>query len=260
MSAKLLKHEYLRTRAQVGIIFAIAVGLGLAGAILGLIKSPLNPAPVLQVLAITLVIPAVQIYLGIENWRNSYKRQGYFTQMIPARGSTIYGAKLLWALIVTFAGFIIAILLTTLLVVTNGFTSEMAKFLSYISLEWWIWLLVAIFVISSLVLLPFIFHFLASICAREPLNRWGLGGPALMGVILYIVLQVLMMLSFFILPFAITSNGVGASLSVINPTEFFTANGLDVIMPIGWIFVYPIVEIVLGFWTRYLWNRGASLN
>src|SRR5699024_8617700 len=113
MTTTLLKHEWLRTRGVLGMFFGVVVLVGILGSLLAVtgwaVLSLLGL--LLGVLAVLVIVPGVQLLLAADYWRSGYGRTGYFTQSIPVRGSTIFWAKLVWAVLVSLAAVVVTALL-----------------------------------------------------------------------------------------------------------------------------------------------------
>lgn len=113
MTTTLLKHEWLRTRGTLGMLFGILALVVILGALLAATGWPLlsELGVLLAMLGLFVLVPATQLLLTADYWRSGYGRTGYFTHSIPARGATIFRAKLAWAIIASFAALVLTVVL-----------------------------------------------------------------------------------------------------------------------------------------------------
>src|SRR5699024_35743 len=113
MTTTLLKHEWLRTRGTLGMLFGILALVVILGALLAATGWPLlsELGVLLAMLGLFVLVPAAQLLLTADYWRSGYGRTGYFTHSIPARGATIFRAKLAWAIIASFAALVLTVVL-----------------------------------------------------------------------------------------------------------------------------------------------------
>lgn len=261
MTAKLIKHEYLRTRGIVSLILGIALVAGLGGILLAWLNIPMISqfGMVLTVLSIVLVIPAVQLFLGLNYWLTSYRDQGYFTQMLPVRGATIYRAKLAWGMLVTIAALAVAAVNFFLALFVLDLSSIVGQIWQRAteSLTLWAWVAIIALAVSYLFYLLISLYFMATIGSLEPLNRWGIGGPIVVGIITYTVIQILTLLCILLIPLGAAIKDATVELQFYSLGSLFTSVDFA---PVGWIPLMIIVPIVMSVWTAISWNKGASLN
>ena len=111
MVSTLIKHEFLRTRTWLGLVFGVATLLTLMGTLMAYTPWALVQGLgfIVSVVVVGAFFTVVQLALAYDYWRSSYSRTGYFTQSLPVKGSTIYGAKFLWGSIVTVVALIILV-------------------------------------------------------------------------------------------------------------------------------------------------------
>lgn len=263
MTSKLLKHEYLRTRGGILIIWAIAVGIGAAGCLMTLMKIPALSAlgTAFAVMVTILLIPATQLYLGVDYWLSSYRREGYLTQTLPIPGSRIYWAKLAWAVLTTAAGAIVTGLLALAIAASAGALGTLATWWNNV-LEItpvWGFIVVGIVVATYLFSLVISLFFAATLGSIEPLNRWGIGGPIVIMVATNFITQIALLLTMLLIPLGVGLGANGIELHTFSFVTLFTTNAVE-FMPAGWIPAIVIIPLIQMLWAARLWRKGASLN
>lgn len=273
MIATLMKHEWLRTRGLLGTAGAIALLLVAAGTALAATGWPgISLMGVLMVVATLLaMVPALQVMLAIHFWQSSFSRTGYFTQSLPVPGPTIYAAKLLWVLLISLGGLLVAfgLLLATWPVLAGQLGTDRNPF-SVIQQLWATGasvastpLLVAgiVLFVGMILVWPVQYFFAASVGSETPLNRLGLGGPVVVFLGLYLVTQVLTFAGIAALPWGIGM--ADGQLAVVHWSMFAemaagSASSND-IMPIGFIPVILLVSVVCLVRSVYSWRSKISL-
>ncbi|ASK65265.1 hypothetical protein CFK39_04825 [Brachybacterium avium] len=187
MITTLMKHEWLRTRGLLGTITGAALLLVIAGTALTATGWPgISVIGVLMlVAALGGLVPALQIALTIHYWQSSFGRTGYFTQSLPVRGTTIFTAKLLWALLISLAGLIVVlgmlcaawpVLAGQLGTERNPFTVISQLWSGYAEVVPVPLLVAAVGLFVGMILIwPIQYFFAASVGSEAPLNRLGLG-------------------------------------------------------------------------------------
>lgn len=266
--ARLIAHEWHRTRGLLSLIFGIAVAVALMSAVMMKLNIPGISVMglVTGMLSFTVLLAAVQIALGVDYWFANYRRTGYFTQTLPIKGSTQYWAKLLYGIMVCLVALVFAVAGFALWV----WASETMSGLSFDLLNelwgqlrpqlgWEVWVIGIVMVASIAFGLLVQLFFVASIGSEEPLNRLGLGGPVVVYVIYYFVVQFVTLISIFAIPFGV-SNRADGTIGLVR--ENFLAGFPNVTaeaMPIGFIPVSVLIYIFLIWRTAYSWNRKVSL-
>ena len=109
MVATLIRYEWLRTWRWLAVLVggaALFVGAGALGGTL--FPAPLNGilggAGMLVACGFPMVLP---LLLGVDYYRSTFSRTGYFTVAIPARGATIFWVKIVYAWVITALGFVV---------------------------------------------------------------------------------------------------------------------------------------------------------
>ncbi|WP_125106876.1 hypothetical protein [Gulosibacter massiliensis] len=273
MIATLLKHEFLRTRTLLGLLFGGGLAIVSLSTLFALMKWPvLSELGVALGLVITFVmLPATQIALAVDYWRSSYRQQGYFTQSIPVKGSTIFWSKTLWTWLASLVAMTVTVISAAIFWTAfgpmvgfsgNPFTAlgDALHFVAqYASTGMVVGLLIA-FVLQMLVW-PVQYFFCVSIGSEAPLNRLGKGGPIVTLIAFYLVTQFITTLFIMFMPIGLGIEG-GSLAFVDFDTNFldaFAGNGNDDVMPLGFVPALAIIAAVCLWRTHYSWNHKVSL-
>lgn len=270
----LLKHEWLRTRGPLATLVGVIALVGVLGSLLGASGWPLlsGLGTALGFLAAVVAVPAVQLVLAADYWRSSYGRTGYFTHSIPVRGSRIYWAKLVWAMIASVA----AVLLTGVLALlgwwavarNSGATGPSWSVLSdtwaAVSAAAPAWMIVAGLVVGLawFLIWPVFYYFSVSIGHERRLAGLGAGGPVVVFVLVYIAMQVLFLLGMIAIPVGVATGAV--------PVEFVRFDllselgaGPDAsndVMPVGFIAAMVVLAAFCLWRTARSWNHNVALG
>ncbi len=269
----LLKHEALRTRGILGIGAGLLALLVLLGTVLSATRWPmLAPLGImLGGIALGVLAPALQLLLTADYYRSSYSRTGYFTHALPIRGGKIYAAKVIWAWLVTIAALATSLLLAGIYWVglatflgadRNPFTAVAGLWDSITAVTSTGMLIAgAAFLLAMYLIWPVQYFFAVSRGSERPLNRWGLGGPVLVFVILYAASQVASMIGLFVLPFglAMQDGSLGfVPYSLINELRI-GGGGDSETMPLGFLPALLLLSAYCLWRTVRSWNRKVSL-
>ncbi len=272
MVTTLIKHEFLRTRTWLAIMFGAVTLLTLVGLVMTYMPWPLirGLGFLLTLVAVGAFLFLVQLGMTFDYWRSSYTRTGYFTQSLPIQGSTIYGAKLLWGAVVTVA----ALVWTGVLAVPVMFAASNAFDLGISfalildtlgvvlgSAPAWMWVVMAVVFIALYVSGLAQYYFAASIGSEARLNSLGIGGPIIVWFVLYMVMQLLLFLGMIAVPLGLTGTADGSSLVItsMNFLELMASDQDPQGMPLGFIPMTFAVTALLIWRTVVSWNKKVSL-
>ncbi|HEY4577908.1 MAG TPA: hypothetical protein VIG67_08655 [Yaniella sp.] len=122
MTTTLLRHELIRTKKPLLIIGGIAIVLIVLADLLALLTGAVGI--VFAVLVTLIVVPAVQLYFVIDFYRSCYGSGAILTHSLPIPGRQLFWTKLLFALLVTVLASVFA---TLVLFVQGQFVLEMAN-------------------------------------------------------------------------------------------------------------------------------------
>ncbi|WP_407320549.1 hypothetical protein UQW22_08750 [Isoptericola halotolerans] len=265
----LLKHEIIQTRGMLALVGLVASLVAVVGALLAAtgwaVLAPLGT--LLAVGAVFALVPAAQILLVVAYWRSAYGRTGYLTQTFPVKGSTIYGAKALWAAAVSVAGVALSVglaLAVSPLLSRAGWGDVFQRLgdgwatLREVAPGWGI--AAGVLLLVALVLVwPAQYFFAASIGSQAPMNRLGVGGPVLVWLGVYTATQVLTFVSFATVPFAVGMEDGRLGIVRFDLFAEMMAGSSADIMPIGFLPALLLSAVVCVVWTAHSWNRRVSL-
>ncbi|GGA74953.1 hypothetical protein GCM10011490_27100 [Pseudoclavibacter endophyticus] len=267
----LFRHEWRRTRTLLAAIGAIGGLMVLASSALAALDLPIVSAAGLLIglLVTTSLVPVVQLALAVEYWLSSHHRGGYFTHSLPIRGTTIYAVKLTWMLLVSLAALLATLVLAAVLWVgfalpagadpnPFGVASDLVLQATTVMSPS---MLVAVAVTVALLYIIWPAHFLfaAAVGSESPLNRLGAGGPVIVYIGLYVVLQVVVMIGMFALPIGVGVTDAGqlglVQFSLVDAFE----GGSDSIMPIGFLPALLLVTLACVWRTARSWRRKITI-
>lgn len=273
MMLTLLKHEWMRTRSLLGTVVGLAALTALLATLLAATGWPLLSTLGIGVATIVIfaLAPVLQVALTADYWRSSYSRTGYFTHSLPLRGATIYTAKLLWAATVTLAALAATAVLGGIFwwgaagqlgVEPNPFIAlGNAWALVNEAASPGMVVAVALALLALYLAWPIQYYFAVSVGNESRLNRFGLGGPVLAFVGVYMVTQVASMLGMLALPLGLGMREGQLSLTTFNFISEMSADAgvSNEVMPLG--FLPPLIVIAaLCLWrTVHSWNRRVAL-
>ncbi len=271
MVGTLITHEYLRTRSWLAVVFGVATLLTVMGTLMAY-----TPWAFIQILGFVLSFVAVaaflfvvQLGLAYDYWRSSYSKTGYFTQSLPVKGSTVYGAKLLWGSIVTMVALIWNMVMAVPVVFGGaqalGEGTTWAELMRGLGAMWeaaplWWWVVIAVLCVALAVSGLAQYYFAASMGSEARMNRLGIGGPIIVWFLLYVVMQILLVVGIVAVPLGL-GEGTDGNLAVMsaNFLEMMMVNESPDILPLGFFPVLIIVSAVLIWRTVVSWNRKVSL-
>lgn len=271
MVGTLIRHESLRTRGWLTVVVGAAVLLTAVG--VAMEYTPWEFVRVigflLTLLAVATLLPVVQVGLGLDYWRSSFSRTGYFTQALPIKGSTIHWTKFLWGFIVSTIILVMNVILAMicLLGASRAFSlgitpSHLVDQISIIAAQATPFeYLIAIVVVLCLVAVTLVqYYFAAAIGSEARMNKLGIGGPILVWFILYVVLQVLLLLGLLLVPVGLQLSEFGSLDFVATPfpASLMSEESPD-ILPMGLVPVLVLTTAALSWRTIVSWNRKVSL-
>lgn len=274
MISTLIAHEWKRTRTLLLTATGIAVLVTAVGALASATGwSVVSLLGSLLAVAVTaLYVPAVHVLLAVDYWLSSYARTGCFTQTLPVRGGTLFGAKLLFGFGVTVVGLLITLVLAA--IAWAGQAIMAGENANPFAAAGQLWTQISDAASPAVIGVAIAFllfsygawlvqlYFSVSIGSEARFNRLGLAGPILVFIGLYVVMQILLFVSILTVPLGIGPVAGGLGIIRIDLLgEVLSdpaASGGDV-MPLG--FVPPLV-LITGYclWrTVRSWNRKVAL-
>lgn len=271
MTSTLLRHEWIRTRGPLASTIGIAALVVLVASLAGMLRLPFlaNLGQIVGIVVIAAIVPAVQILLAVDFWQSSFGRTGYLTQAIPLRGGRIFWTKLAWHLIVTVAVLpVLAVLGLVLTIGGNLAAGQPPNPFPAVGHLWdaatsvapaWLLLTLAL---GFLVLVSFLsvqYVFAATVGAESALHRFGRGGPVLVFVGLYVVLQVASFLGLIAIRFGLGVTDGRLGVVPMDILELMRTGENGTAMPLGFLPMFAVTALVLLWRTNRSWNRRISL-
>ncbi|PIE21809.1 MAG: hypothetical protein CSA64_00025 [Arachnia propionica] len=271
MVAKLIKHEWLRTRYLLGLIFAGGTFLVLVGSGLMLFKDTLISivAGVSMFLGFAIMVLGPTAWLVIEHYQSSFGRQGYLTHTLPTTGPKIFWTKLSYGSLVLLVnlvwGAVLGVLAMYSIEYANGndpdwsLVPNLLQELVEITPPWLLALMI-IWLLLSPAMSLITFYFPVAFGSETRMQKLGFGGPVLVYVIYYAVSQALALISLILLPVAIFFVDGQLTISTYNFFEAMASeNGLDGV-PIGVLMLQFVISVGLAWRTHVSWSKKIALR
>ncbi len=275
MIAKLFSQEFISTRRTLLTTAGIMLAVILMGYAVAILRVPILDgfglgAGIAGSIALTPVVLAV---LVAHYWRSMYGAQGYFTMTLPVRGRTIFAAKVLYGIVVSFVAAALTVALLAIaaiaLAVSKGaapldFIRELFTTLDP-GLAWF----VAVVLLLQLVFAVVAGAALMSIGAEGRFNHLGFGAPVIFTVVLYFVMQILGLAAMMFLPLGIRVGGPDAGTLVAQGMlpDFLAAvksggaaAAEPAVLGLGVFVVSLVLGIVLAWWGARSVDRRTSLR
>lgn len=273
MIRTLLKHEAIRTRGMLLAIGGVAAAMGAVGAILGWTGWPViaHFGMFIGFAGAIALVPALQLAQGIDYWRSSYGRVGYFTQTLPVRGSRTYWAKLLWALVVLLLAVVLAIGIGFVALLgsagplgidAGALPSMIVDFFADViaTAPWWVVAGVPLLLLAMLALNTVMLFCAASVGSEQRMHPLGWGGPVLVWIALYIAMQVAMFVMILAVPFGLTIDDAGGFGVVGVDLLGAMVRGTGVqLVPLGFVPALLLIIPPMLWRTARSWERKVSL-
>ena len=272
MVATLIRYEWLRTWRWLAFLVggaALFVGAGALGGTL--FPAPLNGilggAGMLVACGFPMVLP---LLLGVDYYRSTFSRTGYFTVAIPARGATIFWVKIVYAWVITALGFVVTSGLMVLAAIglmrpmglNTNFALDFLRIAADVvrDLPWWgqltIVVLIVVYPLASLAG----YFFAATVGSEGSFNRLGLGGVVLVWVLYYVAGQVVGVVGLLLPPSLDLSDLSSFTLSW-EPMAFFAMTDDSLaLLPIFALLLQLGVAIAAIFWAKVSYDKRLELR
>lgn len=271
MVGTLIRHENLRTRGWLTVVLGAAVLLTTFG--VAMEYTPWQFVRVigflLTLLAVGALFTVVQVGLGLDYWRSSFGRTGYFTQSLPIKGATIHWAKFLWGFIVSMITLVLNVVLAVICLlgasrtfqwgITPQNLLEEIRIIAgqTVPLDYF-WMIIIVLATVTISLVQY--YFAAAIGSEARINKLGIGGPILVWFGLYVALQILLLLGLFFVPvgLAVSQFGYPEFVTTSFSATFLSEENPDII-PFGFVPVLVLTTVAMCWRTVVSWNRKVSL-
>jgi len=271
MIRTLLKHEVLRTWRTIALVSLAA--LLVVATFTGIAMLLPGPADALfaglAVVAAVIYLYAVPLLLALDFYRSCYSRTGYFTAASPAKGSTIFRAKVAHSYLVALLGTLFTLFLSLIANIALGATAgrsvsetmaQVGDLLDAFSRlpGWLIAATVALLLAYPLLALA-PFFFAATVGSEAWINRSGFGGVVLTWFLFYLASQAAALAAMFIPP----SLDLGAFPEVswdFNPLALFSAGDNAAVLPVAMIVVVVALNFAAICWAQVSYSRRLELR
>lgn len=282
MIAKLLKHEFIRTRALLGVVFGAALASVAVGCVLVTLGIPIVETfgVIFSLLPVIALVPAVQILMAVDFWQSSFRSQGYLTHAIPVKGAAIYWTKLLWQMIVTAVAIIVGFFLLALVWFVLGtaglefFAAEPNLFTlvghvlgvagDIFPAPLFYGVIIPLLLLATFFQWPVYYSFAASVGSEGSLGRMGGGGPVIAAMVGWLASQVIIFLVIAAVPFAIDMTPVEAGNAPkfihFNIARLIASGSNSDVIPLGVLAGLGIVLVAYLWMSQRSWNKKVELN
>lgn len=270
MTRTLLVHEFLRTRGTLAVIAGAATAFTVVGSLVAMLRLPVlsELGLVVGVLGASALVPVTLLALAIDYWRSAYGRQGYLTQTLPIRGSTIYRARLAYGMLVSVLALAWAVILGAAVYLAQAWRlgfSPWAQLQEAVREATRIlppWLVVAGIAMILLTLFSYLVHyyFAASIGSESRLAALGPGGPVLVWFGAYLLMQVVMVVAIVAVPFGLQATG--GTVEIIHrdfAAAMFSSTPVGA-MPLGFAPALLLITVAFAWRTAFSWERKVTLR
>lgn len=276
----LLRYEWQRTRKIVlgvpgiALLVALLSGLGMR------LADVLSPGPEINFIGglffVTLLVAVVgpaavtPLLLAVDYWRSAYGSTGYFTQTIPARGRTQYFVRLGYGSAVVLVTLGLQVLIAAISVAllprvarADLWDAGMKLVLEEAYSLGVLWVPIVLVIAEALLSLIQL-YFVASYGSESLLGRFGVGGPILAWIGLYVINQIVTMVALFAVPAVLVPEIVGERvvfhLEAKNLFAALLANQEPSGMPIGFVAWAVALTVILIARTAYSWEKRIALR
>lgn len=270
MYAALLKNEArLQTRPLLSYL-AIALVVYLGGIALVLIRVPIlaDLGNVAAVGACLLLAIGVPVHLLMRYYASMYGREGYLTHAVPAKHTTLYSAKYTWAAVTWAASLVVALGLA------YGFAVAQTISAGGTASDTWTYLTNALAGINRTALILAVawalvglltyvaqFAWIVTFGMEDRFRSLGLGGPVVVWLVSYLILQVVTLASMMLVPLGVTTD-LGELVFETFLAELPAAFAGDdpSFIPLGWLPVILLTLPVYVIWTLRSLRNHTSLR
>jgi len=256
----ILRHELIRTKRPLLVILGIAVVLIALADLLGLFAGIIGL--VFALMLTFIVVPAVQLFFAIDFYRSSYGSGALLTHSLPVRGRTLFWTKILFAVLVTvFVSLLtlgVLFLQGQLALSMGGGIAETYRELQLAFRQLsglWLFLLVSA---TWMVVMPLASMFSSVVIGSGGwARRLSIGGPIIVFMGYYVIMQILGLVSFFIPPVVDMSTGEvrGASLF-----QSAMASPDSPLLPLSIVFIHIVVIAGLLAWASRDMDKKVELR
>lgn len=249
MTTTILRHELIRTKRPLLILFGIAMVLIVLMDVLAFFVG--GVALVFAALIAILVIPAVQLLLVIDFYRTSYGSGAILTHALPIPGRHLFWTKLFFAFLVTVLASVVALVLLLLqgqfalniadLTWSAAYGEARVPFQQLAGLG-----LVVILSAVWVVVMPLASMFSSVVIGSGGwARRLSIGGPIIVFMSYYVLMQLLGLASFFVPP---VYDVVTGQLHGVSLWQAAMTNAQTPFLPVSLVLFHLLVIAGLLVW------------
>ena len=223
----------------------------------------------------------VLFFLVISNdYHNMQGKRAYFVRSIPAEPKQLFTSRFLYYLsffLLTIAALLLQVFLLVILMTAaeGSSVSDMLETIRYLLRSAGIGFILATvgYGLFALVMNSLVFMFVISVGSEAPLRHFGIGGPVLVYIIYYVVMQVVSFVGLFAIPIGVRFNAAAptpnqANFELVAESTLpqfirMVQDGTEPTQPViglGIIPLYIILAIVVGILTYRSMSKRLTLN
>ncbi|MFT3889798.1 MAG: hypothetical protein QM713_16765 [Arachnia sp.] len=272
MVATLIRYEWLRTWRVLALIFGGALLFtGMSALAASVLPGPLNMVFAIVGIVVTCAFPIVLTFLlGVDFYRSTFSKTGYFTAAIPARGATIFWVKFGYGCVFALLGLAGTVGLAILANIgfvhaTGGTTAQVLAMIDAVrdglgmlplGLRLLVFGFVLIYPCATLAQL----YFAATVGSEATFSRLGLGGPVLVWFLYYVGTQLAAILGLFLPPTLDITNPLAPTVTY-DPLAFFRDNQTgSAFLPLAAILMTVVVAVVAIVWAKVSYDKRLELR
>lgn len=270
MYAALLKNE-ARVQARsllscAGVALAVYAG----GLILMLLRIPMMSGigSIAAIGACLLLAVSVPVLLVWRYYASMYGREGYLTHAVPAKHTTLYGAKFSWALGVWLVSLLLAVAMALGFFVTQTIsaggtaadawatlTAGLAEVGTVPAIVFATWLLIGVVIYVAQ------FGWVITFGMEERFRSLGVGGPVLVWFLTYVALQVTILVALLLIPIGISFDLQHLVFASFLPELAASLEGAEPsFIPLGWVPLLLATLPIYVVWTLRSLKNHTSLR
>lgn len=259
MFGVLMKHEFRQSSRGIGTIVGICGLIWLAGLVPMWLRMPIigQLGLVIAIAAAAIVPHALLVYLAVRYYQSMYGRVGYFTMSLPVLGRRLLWVKASYAFIVGVLGCVVMGLGWVINLTAQGIVASPWEALRdlVVTFGWGVVALVGGLIVLTLALMIVMVAFSISYGSEARFNHLGLGGPAIIAIISYVVTQAVLLMSMLFVPLGVVINPGQPTRIVFEgmlASMLAASNGSATTPPVlglGAVLAVVGLGIVAVFWT-----------
>lgn len=249
MTAVIIRHELIRTRRSLLMILGIAIVAIILTDLLALFSGMIGL--IFASMLAFLLLPAVQLYLAIDFYRSSYGSGAILTHSLPVSGRRLFWSKILYAFLTVV---VTGLVPSALLVVQLQLGLSMAE-VSWTEASAQVQLFIhhvpgalpgLIYGVSALIIMPVATFFPSVVIGNGGwARRLSVGGPIIVFMSYYLVMQVFGVVSFFIPG---VYDFVSGQFRLISLWHIIQVNDPNPALPVSIFIAHVIAIAVLLVW------------